>query len=337
MHGSKGESFVPSLRKLAVLLTALALALTVVACGGDDKEESGGGGGGGSAESETPTGLKGSIAIDGSSTVQPFAESASESFNEENPDVQITVGGAGTGDGFEKFCRGEIAISDASRPIEEDEIKACEKKGIKYTEVQVANDGVTVVTNKATTIDCLTTDQLKDIFGPKAKASSYKDVDPKLPEQEISLFTPGSESGTFDFFTEEINGEEGVQREKGVQTSADDNQIVTGVEGQEGAMGYFGYSFYEQNQEKLNAVAIDGGSGCVKPSAETIQDGSYKPLGRPIFMYVSNAELKKPEVKGFMEYAINNQQQVSELAKIVPMSAEQQDKSLQAVTSAAGS
>ena len=254
------ETPLPSYRKLAALLAAIALTATVVACGSDDN-----GGGGGEAGAETPTGLKGSIAIDGSSTVQPFAESASESFNEDNPDVQITVGGAGTGDGFEKFCRGETAISDASRPIEADEKAACKKEGVSYTELQVANDGITVVTNKGTTIDCLTTAQLKKIFGPKSAVSNYRDIDPKLPDQEISLFTPGSESGTFDFFTEEINGEEGVQREKDVQTSADDNQIVTGIEGQEGAMGYFGFSFFEQNQDKLNPVKVDGGDGCVEP------------------------------------------------------------------------
>ena len=320
-------------RNLAALVAALALATTAAACG-DDENESGASGGGDQAEG--PSGLTGSIAIDGSSTVQPFAESAAESFGENNPDVKITVGGAGTGDGFEKFCRGETQISDASRPIEDDEKAACEKEGVAYTELQVANDGITVVTNKDTQIDCLTTDQLKEVFGPDAKATKYNEIDPKLPDQEISLFTPGSESGTYDFFTDEINGEEGVQREKGVQTSADDNQTVTGVEGQAGAMGYFGFSFYEQNQDKLNAVAVDGGSGCVKPSSETIQDGSYKPLARPIFMYVNNAELKKPEVKGFLQYAVDNQQTVSEAAKIVPMSTEQQDKSKQAITAAAG-
>ena len=311
-------------RHLAAIVATLALATTAVACG-DDESDGGAGGGGG------PEGLSGSIAIDGSSTVQPFAESAAESFGENNPDVKITVGGAGTGDGFEKFCRGETQISNASRPIEDDEKAACEKEGVAYTEVQVANDGITVVTNKDTAVDCLTTDQLKEIFGPDATASKYNEIDPKLPDQEISLFTPGSESGTYDFFTDEINGEEGVQREKGVQTSADDNQIVTGVEGQEGAMGYFGFSFYEQNQDKLNAVKVDGGSGCVEPSSQTIQDGSYKPLARPLFMYVNNAELKKPEVKGFVQYAIDNQQQISEAAKIVPLSAEQQEKSKQAL------
>jgi phosphate transport system substrate-binding protein len=314
-------------KKFAVALAALALATTAAACGDDDNDGGGGSGGGGESAEQ----LKGSIAIDGSSTVQPFAEAASETFNEEQPDVNITVGGAGTGDGFEKFCRGETDISDASRPIEDDEIAACQKGGVEYTEVQVANDGITVVTNKGTTIDCLTTDQLKEIFGPDSKASKYSDIDPKLPDANVSLFTPGSESGTFDFFTDEINGEEGVQREKNVQTSADDNQIATGIEGEDGAMGYFGFSYYEQNQDKLNAVKVDAGDGCVEPSSQTIQDGSYKPLSRPLFMYVSKKAIARPEVKGFVTFAVDQQQQIAEASKIVPMSADQASKAKQAV------
>jgi phosphate transport system substrate-binding protein len=314
-------------RKFAVALAALALAGTAGACGGDENDSNPGAGGG----SEPSEQLSGKIAIDGSSTVQPFAEAAAETYNEDQPDVNITVGGAGTGDGFEKFCRGEIDISDASRPIEEDEITACKKAGVDYTEVQVANDGITVVTNKDTTIDCLTTDQLKEIFGPDAKATKYNEVDPKLPDKNISLFTPGSESGTFDFFTDEINGEEGVQRESNVQTSADDNQIATGIEGEDGAMGYFGFSYYDQNREKLNAVKVDGGDGCIEPTSQTIQDGSYKPLARPIFMYVSKKALARPEVKGFMEFAVAQQQAIAEVSKIVPMSPEQADKAKQAI------
>ena len=311
-------------RKLTAPLAIVALGLTIAACGGDDNDSSASSGGGGGES------LSGKIAIDGSSTVQPFAEAASETFNEEQPDVNITVGGAGTGDGFEKFCRGETDISDASRPIEDDEKAACQKGGVEYTEVQVANDGITVVTNEAMTIDCLTTDQLKGIFGPKATASKYNEVDPKLPDKDVSLFTPGSESGTFDFFTGEINGEEGVQREKNVQTSADDNQIATGIEGEDGAMGYFGFSYYEQNQDKLNAIKIDGGDGCVEPSSQTIQDGSYKPLARPLFMYVSKKALARPEVKGFVEFAVDQQQTIAGAAKTVPMSPEQATKAKQA-------
>ena len=304
-----------SSRWLAAPLAVVALGLTIAACGGDDNESTAATGGGES--------LQGKIAIDGSSTVQPFAEAASETFNEEQPDVNITVGGAGTGDGFEKFCRGETDISDASRAIEDDEIAACEKGDIDYAEVQVGNDGITIVTNKGLTIDCLTTDQLKGIFGPDATASNYKDVDPKLPDQSISLFTPGSESGTFDFFTDKVNGEEGVQRERGVQTSADDNQIATGIEGEDGAMGYFGFSYYEQNQDKLNAVKVDGGGGCIEPSSQTIQDGSYKPLARPLFMYPSTKAMERPEVKAFMDFVTTQAPAIAEAAKIVPLTDEQ--------------
>ncbi|MBA3358487.1 MAG: phosphate ABC transporter substrate-binding protein PstS family protein, partial [Thermoleophilaceae bacterium] len=258
------------MRKWLALAAAGAMALGVAACGDDEKSESGSSGGGGGE-------LAGNIRIDGSSTVQPFAEAAAELFSEENSGVKVTVGGAGTGDGFEKFCRGETQISDASRPIEEDETKLCTQGKVKPVEVQVANDGITVVTNKNLKVDCITTGQLKKIFGKGAKATNLSDAGGNLPDQELALFTPGTESGTFDFFTEQINGEEGVQRTEGIQTSADDNVLVTGVSGEDGGLGYFGFSFYEQNQEKLNAVAVDGGSGCVKPSAETIQSGEYKP------------------------------------------------------------
>ncbi|HEV2772624.1 MAG TPA: PstS family phosphate ABC transporter substrate-binding protein [Thermoleophilaceae bacterium] len=292
-----------------------ALAFVGAACGG----QQGGGGGGGD--------LSGTIQIDGSSTVQPFAQAAAELFQEENPNVRITVGGAGTGDGFERFCRGETEISDASRPIEAEEEEACKKENVQPKEVQVANDGIAVVTSKQLQVDCMTTDQLKDLFGPDADAKTLKDVDPKLPDTPATLFAPGEESGTFDFFTEEINGEEGAQRTEGVQTSADDNQLVTGVSGSPGGIGYFGFSFFEQNQDKLNVVAVDGGSGCVKPSSETIQNESYKPLSRPIFMYPSEKALQRPEVKEFMSFTVENAPRIAEAAKIVPLTREQVSES----------
>ena len=296
------------------------LALVGAACGGQQGGSGGGGGGGGGN-------LSGTIQIDGSSTVQPFAQAAAELFQEENPNVRITVGGAGTGDGFERFCKGETEISDASRPIEPEEEDACKKGDVKPKEVQVANDGVAVVTSKQLQVDCVTTDQLKDVFGPDAKAKTLKEVDPKFPDTPVTLFSPGEESGTFDFFTEEINGEEAAQRTEGVQTSADDNQLVTGVSGSPGGIGYFGFSFFDQNQDKLNAVAVDGGDGCVKPSSETIQNESYKPLARPIFMYPSEKALQRPEVKEFMNFAVGNAPRIAEAAKIVPLTGEQVSKS----------
>ena len=314
------------MRKWLALAVTAVMALGVISCGDDDSDGGGGSGGGGD--------LSGNIRIDGSSTVQPFAEAAAELFNEENPDVRITVGGAGTGDGFEKFCRGETQISDASRPIEEDETKLCQQGKIKPVEVQVANDGITVVTNKDLTVDCLTTAQLEKVFGKSAKATNLKDVDPKLPDSELALYTPGTESGTFDFFTEQINGEEGVQRTDGIQTSADDNVLVTGVSGEDGGLGYFGFSFYEQNQDKLNAVNVDGGAGCIEPSSETIQSGEYKPLSRPLFMYPSEKSLARPEVKAFMEYVIENYEAIAEASQIVPMTQEQADKGKQELQTA---
>jgi len=299
---------------------ALALALGVAACGsGDDGTASGSSGGGDQA-------LSGKIAIDGSSTVAPFAQAAAELFNEENPDVQITVGTSGTGGGFEKFCAGETDISDASRPIKDDEeVPVCEENGIDYGEIQVANDGIAVVTNKALEVDCLTTDQLEELWNKGSKVESLTEIDSKLPDTQLSLYGPGTDSGTFDFFTDEINGEEGSTRED-YEPSEDDSQLVTGVSGDEGGLGYFGFSYYEGSQDKLNLVGVDAGDGCVEPSLETIQDGSYEPLARPIYMYPSAKALARPEVKAFMEFAIGNQEEIATAAKIVPLTEEQASK-----------
>ena len=213
---------------LLTLAVSGALAFGVVACGDDEDEPAGSGD---NTEEAASNGgeVSGQIAIDGSSTVAPFAEAAAELFNEENPDVQITVGTSGTGGGFEKFCAGETDISDASRPIdEEEEVPLCEKGAIEYTEVQVANDGIAIATNKELAVDCLTTDQLKQVWNKGSKVKSLADVDGSLPDTELSLYGPGTDSGTFDFFTDEINGEEGVSRED-YEASEDDNQLVTGV------------------------------------------------------------------------------------------------------------
>jgi len=301
-------------RRLAAGLAISALGIGVAACGGGE--------GSGDA-SARDGGLSGNIAIDGSSTVFPFAQAAAELFNEENPDVRITIGQSGTGGGFEKFCAGETDISNASRPIKDDEeAPLCEKAGVEYTELQVANDGISVVTSPSLEVDCLTTEQLEQMWTAGSKVDSLSDVDPSLPDTKLSFYGPGTDSGTFDFFTDEINGEEGVTRED-YEASEDDNQLVTGVSGDEGGIGYFGFSYYEANQDKLNLVGVDGGDGCVKPSAETIQDGTYKPLARPIFMYPKQEALGRPEVKAFMDFVVANQQQINEAAQLVPLTAEQ--------------
>jgi len=310
-------------RWLTIAICAL-LALGAAACGSED--EKGGGGGGGN--------LKGTIAIDGSSTVQPFAQAALELFEQEQPDVRITVGGAGTGDGFEKFCRGELDIADASRPIDDEEKAACKKANVAYSEVQVANDGIAIVANKGLPAKCVKTEQLKELFAPKSKVKNYSELGSGLPSKPVSLFSPGEESGTFDFFTETVLETDAEQRQEKVQTSPDDNVLVTGVSNEDNALGYFGFSFYDQNKEKLNLVQVDDGSGCVAPSSATIQDGSYKPLSRPIFMYPSAKSVKKPEVKAFMDFVIKNQDKISKAAKIVPMTSEQATKSQQDLTKA---
>lgn len=311
-------------RLLLALAVTGALAFGAAACGDDDEPSTANAG---ATSEETSSGggeLSGSIAIDGSSTVAPFAEAAAELFNEENPGVKITVGTSGTGGGFEKFCAGETDISDASRPIKDDEeVPVCEQGGVAYTEIQIANDGIAVATNKNLAVDCLTVDQLKQVWNKGSKVTSLADVDGALPDTELSLYGPGTDSGTFDFFTDEINGEEGVSRED-YEASEDDNQLVTGVSGDEGGLGYFGFSYYEGAADSLNLVGVDSGDGtCVKPSAETIQDGSYKPLSRPLFMYPSAKAMARPEVKAFMEFVVAQAPAIAEAAKIVPLTAEQ--------------
>jgi phosphate transport system substrate-binding protein len=314
------------MRKLLVFAVCGALAMGAAACGDDDDSGGGGGGGGGGD-------LSGTIRIDGSSTVAPFAQAAAEEFSATNPGVQVTVGTSGTGGGFEKFCAGETDISDASRPIEDDEIAVCKKNGIDYTEVQVANDGIAVVSNPELKVDCLTTAQLKELWNKGSKVKDLSEIDQSLPSTSLKLFGPGTDSGTFDFFTEQINGEEGVSRSD-YQPSEDDNVLVQGVEGEAGGLGYFGFSYYEQNQDKLNLIGVGESAGnCIKPDASNIQSGEYKPLSRPLLMYPSAKAIKRPEVKAFMDYVVQNYDSIAEASQIVPMSQQQASKAQSAVGS----
>jgi phosphate transport system substrate-binding protein len=294
----------------------LSLALLLAGCGGDRGGSADGGAG-------TDSGLSGRIQIDGSSTVAPFATAAAEGFRADNSGVQITVGVSGTGGGFERFCRGETDISDASREIEEDEAAACSAKGIEYDEVQVANDALTVVVNPDNDwADCLTVEQLKKIWDRGSEAKSWKDVDASFPDVDLKLYGPGTDSGTFDYFTSVINGEEGQSRSD-YSASEDDNVIVQGVSGDEGALGYFGLSYYEQNKDTLKPVAVDGGGGCVEPTVDTAQSGEYVPLSRPLFMYVKSDALARPEVKSFLGYVLDNEREIAQQAQFVPLTDEQ--------------
>ncbi len=305
---------------LVVIVSAAVLALGMAACGSSDDSSSGSSGG---------EDLSGSVRIDGSSTVAPLTEAVAEEFMAENSGVRVTVGTSGTGGGFEKFCAGETDISDASRAIEPEEEELCEKDGVGFQEVHVATDALTVMINNENPVSCLTVDQLAAVWGPDSKISNWSEI-PGLKEdfdETLALFGPGTDSGTFDYFTESINGEEGVTRKDYNNVGEDDNATVKGVEGSPGGMGYAGFSFYQENEDKLKALEVDNGKGCVPPSVETAQEGEYAPLSRPLFMYPSEQALKKPEVKAFIAYYLENVGSVAEALGFVPLTEEQLEES----------
>ncbi len=296
-------------RSLVWLCLVLGLSLGLVSCGSA----------GGSGDAVT-----GNIRIEGSSTVYPITQAAAELFREENPDARIEVGGAGTSDGFEAFCQGDTQISDASRPIEPEEIEVCEENNVEFIEIPVAYDGISVVVNKkdndwATDI---TSEELKKIWEPSAegKVTEWSQVNPDWPNKPLDLYGPGTESGTYEFFNEAIvANEEEVSRQSDVEMSEDDNVLVQGVSGDANALGYFGYSYYENNLDSLKALAVDG----VKPSEDSIRNGEYL-LSRPLFIYVStNALENNKAVKPFVDFylAPENLDRLVEAAKYVTMPA----------------
>ncbi len=300
-------------RERAGVAAAVVVAgLTLAACGGGDSESASGEGG-----------VSGAVVIDGSSTVEPLSSAAAELFMEENPDTNVTVGTSGTGGGFEKFCAGETDISDASRPIKESEIEVCKKNGIQYTELIVANDALSVVVNPQNNwASCLTVEQLKKMWEPGSTANNWNQVDPAFPNEPLKLFGAGSDSGTFDYFTQAIMGEEGASRTD-YNPTEDDNVTIQGVSATRGALGYFGFSYLEANADKVKGVEINSGGGCVAPSVETAQNGTYTPLSRPLFIYVSDAALKKPQVVKFADFYLENNQKIVEAAKFIPLTPEQ--------------
>jgi phosphate transport system substrate-binding protein len=304
-------------------IALVALPFVIAACGDDD-----GGGGGGN--------LSGTIRVDGSSTVGPLTEAAAELFREDNPDVRITVGISGTGGGFEKFCAGETDISDASRQIEKEEVDACRKENITYEEVQVANDGLAVVVNPQNDwAQCLTVAELKKIWEPGSDVNNWNQVKGDFPDVGMKLFGAGTDSGTFDYFTEAINGEEGATR-KDYSPSEDDNVTVQGVSGDRGNMGYFGLSYAIQNEQRVKTLQVDGGDGCVEPTNETVQNGSYKPLSRPLFIYPSARALQKEAVREFVQFYVDNYESIAEQAQFVPLTEEQAQESKDKVAQLAG-
>ena len=271
-------------------------------------------------------GLDGKVSIDGSSTVYPLTAIAAEDFHQVNTDVQVKVGSSGTGGGFEKFCRGEIDANDASRPIKDSEIESCEAAGIEFESLTFGIDAQTVVVNLENDwATCLTTEQLKRIWEPGSTVTNWQQVDPTFPDEPLRLFGPGTDSGTFDYFTDVINGDEGASRTD-FTPSEDDNVVVQGIVGTPGGLGYFGYTYYEENSDRLRAVAIDSGGGCVEPSAGNAQNGSYTPLSRPLYVYLSVQALARPEVQAFFDFYVANDASIADGAKFIPLNDEQREK-----------
>ena len=321
--------------RLVLLLLALAvLALGVAGCGRDDDEGDAGSDTNTAASEDTTTAeeLSGDVIADGSSTVGPLTTAAAEAYREEQPGVNVEVGISGTGGGFERFCAGETDISDASRPIKDDEeAPLCADAGITYVDYTVAIDALTVIVNTENDwVTCLTVEQLMKMWEPGAegKIDNWNQIDPSFPDEPLTLSGPGTDSGTFDYFTAEINGEEGASRAD-YNASEDDNVIVQAVAGEKGALGYLGYTYYEENTDTLKAVEVDGGDGCVAPSAETAQDGTYTPLSRPLFIYVKDESITgQPQVKGFVDYYLNNLVSLAEGAQFIPITQDVIDENL---------
>ena len=266
------------------------------------------------------------VKVDGSSTVYPVTEGVAEDFQKSKKNaIKVTVGISGTGGGFKKFCRGETDVQNASRPILAPEMADCKAAGIEYIELPVAFDALTVVTNpKNTFLASITVDELKKVWEPGAqgKVMRWNQVNPAWPDAPIKLFGAGSDSGTFDYFTEAINGKSKASRGD-YTASEDDNVLVQGVSQDVNAIGYFGYAYYAENQQRLKAVAIveKAGKPAVAPSEATVLDGTYQPLSRPIFIYVSAKALAKPEVKEFAEYYMKNAAKIAKEVKYVPLPA----------------
>lgn len=309
----------------AARVAALSLAaLSLAACGGSEGGSSAGGA------------LTGEVLVDGSSTVFPIAEAVAEEFQIAHPDVRVSVGFSGSGGGFKRLCAGETDLSNASRPINAAEAEACEAAGIELTELRVAWDGLSVVVNPANDFaQCLTVGELRRIWEPGSSVTTWRDVRPDWPAEEIRLYGPGTDSGTFDYFTETVNGEAGASRAD-YQASEDDNVLVQGIAGDRYSLGYFGYAYYAENAGRLTLLAVDGGNGCVAPSDETIADGSYAPLSRPLFVYAKHAALARPEVRAYVEFMLGNAAELVPATGYHALSAEEYQEQLSAISAAAG-
>lgn len=293
--------------------------LAVAACGGGERGD----------------GMTGQVRSDGSSTVYPVAEAVAEEFQIQNRGVRVTVGVSGTGGGLSRFCGGEIAIANASRHISETEREACEANGVEFLEFPVAYDGLSVLVNPQNDfVECLTVEELRRIWEPGSQVTTWRDVRPEFPAEPIELYGPGTDSGTFDYFTETIMGETGASRPD-YQASEDDNVLVQGVAGDPYALGYFGYAYYAENQERLTLLGIDGGDGCVEPAPTTIQDGSYSPLSRPLFIYVDRDALQREEVLAYVRFFMTEAPELVPATGYLPLNEEEYAENLERIAETA--
>ncbi|MGA8046554.1 MAG: phosphate ABC transporter substrate-binding protein PstS family protein [Dermatophilaceae bacterium] len=319
--------------KTAGIGAAMLLTLALAACGSSDStdtttEETG----------ESSEELTGSVAADGSSTVAPLAEAAAELFMQENPGVSVTVGTSGTGGGFEKFCRGETDVSNASRQISEEEVALCEEAGIAFEQINVANDGIAVIVNPENDwATCMSIPELNAMWGPDATTMSWQEINPEFPDVPFQLYGPGSDSGTFDYFTDAVNDEEGVIRTDYSDIGEDDNAAITGVSGDPGAMAFVPLSYANEAGDAIRTIEIENEAGeCVAPSEETVQDTSYNPLGRQLYVYPSDASLQKPETVAFLSFFIERNDEIAEAAGFIPLTDDQKAEAQEAVDALAG-
>lgn len=279
------------------------------------------------------TDLSGTIRVDGSSTVFPITEAVAEEFGKSNRKVRVTVGVSGTGGGFKKFTVGESDINNASRSIKDSEKTKTKKNGIDYIEIPVAYDGLSVVVNpKNTWVDHFTVAELNKIWKPGSKVKTWKDIRPTWPNREIKLYGPGTDSGTFDYFTEAINGKSQLSRSD-FRKSEDDNVLVMGVAGNVDSLGYFGYAYYIENKNKVKVVPIkEGKATAVAPNSDTINSGKYRPLSRPLYIYVSKKSLLRPEVKAFINFYLKQAPKLVKQVGYVPLPQNLYQKAVQQVS-----
>jgi phosphate transport system substrate-binding protein len=310
--------------RLAYFAAVSALVLGVTSCGGNQTSTTPTAPQADSASQAANTAansnVSGKVLVDGSSTVFPVSEAMAEEFQKANPNVRVTVGLSGTGGGFKKFCNNETDITGASRPIKPSEVELCKKNGIEYVELPIAFDGLSVVVNpKNDFVECLTVQELKTIWEPAAqgKITNWNQIRPSFPDRRLGLYGAGTDSGTYDYFTAAIVGEEGESRGD-YTASEDDNTIVQGVASDQNALGFFGYAYYAENENKLKLVGIDNGQGCVEPSPETISNGTYQPLSRPEFIYVKKSAAARPEVQAFVNFytSLENRQLVEQVGYV---------------------